>query len=426
MKRTITESADEGLIRRRHDNAVRDRDGAGPSPEAWHPMQRSQKKTSPKQAPDTRPLETWVRETALELGFDQAAITHADAIGHTAEGLRAFLAAGHHGDMGWMEDRELQRASPKGLWPDCRSVIAVALNYGPDYDPRNDVLEKQNGVISVYARHRDYHDLVKKKLKALARAFVEKTGSEVKVFVDTAPVMEKPLAEAAGLGFQGKHTNLVSRALGSWIFLGIMYTAHELEPDAAETNHCGRCRACLDACPTNAFPAPFQIDARRCISYLTIETKDVIPRAMRKAIGNRIYGCDACLSVCPWNKFAETAREARLVARDDLKAPNLRALLGFDDAAFRLYFSGSPIKRIGRHRFTRNVLIAIGNSGDPAFIPDLVAFQGDESPLVRGAAVWAAQQLMGADTYQAFAREHAPRETDPLVLEEWRAGPPVL
>ncbi|MEL7231317.1 MAG: tRNA epoxyqueuosine(34) reductase QueG, partial [Pseudomonadota bacterium] len=305
------------------------------------------------------------------------------------------------------------------MWPEAKSAIVVGLNYGPEVDPRGLLAAKSKGNISVYARGKDYHDILKKRLKALARRFVEETGAQVKVFVDTAPLMEKPLAQKAGIGWQGKHTNLVSRQLGSWLFLGVMLTDAELEPDEVHINRCGSCTACLDACPTQAFPAPFQIDARRCISYLTIENKGPIPDEFRAPMGNRIYGCDECLSVCPWNKFAQTANESAFWARAELKAPGLDELAALDDAGFRDVFSGSPIKRIGRNRFLRNVLIAIGNSEDTSLVEDSVLpHLDDEDAVVRGAAVWALSRLDMA----AFERERARRlalESEESVRDEW-------
>ena len=284
--------------------------------------------------------------------------------------LSAYLTAGHHGEMSWMEERVEARADPAALWPEAKSAILLGLNYGPSSDPLAVLAQKDRGGISVYARGDDYHDIVKKKLKAVAGEIFRRHGAEVKVFVDTAPVMEKPLAETAGLGWQGKHTNLVSREFGSWLFLGSIFTTLDLPPDeSGESDHCGNCRHCLDICPTDAFPAPYRLDARRCISYLTIEHKGPIPREFRAAMGNRIYGCDDCLAVCPWNKFARAGAEMRLQAREELNAPRLAELAGLDDAGFRAFFRKSPIKRIGRDRFLRNVLIAIGNSGDAALAP---------------------------------------------------------
>jgi epoxyqueuosine reductase len=297
-----------------------------------------------------------------------------------------------------------------------RSIIMLAMNYGPDNNPLDDLKLRDRAAISVYARNRDYHDVIKGRLKELAGKIASQSGSEVKVFVDTAPVMEKPLAEAAGIGWQGKHTNLVSREYGSWLFLGSIFTTAELEPDAPEADHCGSCRACLDICPTNAFPAPYRLDARRCISYLTIENKGPIPRVFREAIGNRIYGCDDCLAICPWNKFASTASEARLTARDDLRAPSLAELLTLDDPAFRIRFSGSPVKRIGRDRFIRNVLIAAGNSNDSSLVAPCIALLRDAAPLVRGAAVWALSRLMDHSSLAKFATD----DPDAEVSEEWR------
>jgi epoxyqueuosine reductase len=359
-----------------------------------------------------------VKALAFESGFDAAGITGADAPA-TAPRLAEFLAARRHGDMGWMADRARQRADPRALWPAARSIIMLGQNYGPADDPLALVGARRTGAISVYARGRDYHDVVKKRLKALARQLVAELGGEVKVFVDTAPVMEKPLAARAGLGWQGKHTNLVSREQGSWLFLGAIFSTLTIAPDAAEEDHCGACRRCLDICPTDAFPAPYQLDARRCISYLTIEHKGPIPHEFRAQIGNRIYGCDDCLAVCPWNKFASLAKEARLHARDDLKAPDLADLARLDDAAFRARFSGSPIKRTGRDRFVRNVLIAIGNSGAEDLAAAARGLLDDVSPLVRGAATWALRRLAPAEA--AALRDAAlARETDADARAEWR------
>jgi len=323
--------------------------------------------------------------------------------------------------MAWLADTTARRTDPRVLWPDARSVIMLGLNYGPDDDPLRILRHKDRGAISVYAQGDDYHDLIKSRLKAIARWLIANAGGDVKVFVDTAAVMEKPLAAAAGLGWQGKHTNLVSRQHGSWLFLGAIFTTLELEPDGAEIDHCGSCSACLDVCPTNAFPAPYRLDARRCISYLTIEHKGPIPRELRAAIGNRIYGCDDCLSVCPWNKFAQAGREAKLSAREALRAPALAELARLDDAAFRALFSKSPVKRIGRDRFVRNVLIAIGNCGDAALAIEAERLLEDASPLVRGAAVWALGKL-DPKRFAALARAQRERETDAMVQEEWSAA----
>ena len=310
------------------------------------------------------------------------------------------------------------------MWPGAKSAVVIAMNYGPDRDPLASLEMRSNATISVYAGGKDYHDLMKKRLKRLARAFAEQTGEDVKVFVDTAPLMEKPLAAKAGLGWQGKHTNLVSRDHGSWLFLGVMLTAAELTPDAGEIDHCGSCSACLDICPTKAFPAPYKLDARRCISYLSIEQKGPIPHEFRKAMGNRIYGCDDCLAVCPWNKFASLANEAAFHARAQTNSPTLAELAELDDASFRKLYAGSPIKRIGRDRFLRNVLNAIGNSGDTALIDTVLARLEDENPLVRGAAVWAIGQL----DRDIFAREKQARssaEQDPDVKAEWENASPA-
>ncbi len=363
--------------------------------------------------------ESLTRE-ARALGFDCTGVTDPDSIAQAAQHFRDFLDAGAHGEMDWLADRPERRADPRGLWPDVRSVIMLGVNYGPDRNPLDILKQRTRGAISVYAQGDDYHDLIKKRLKALARWLVASTGAEVKVFVDTAAVMEKPLAQAAGLGWQGKHTNLVSREFGSWLFLGAIFTTLEFSRDAGDVDHCGSCQACLDVCPTSAFPAPYKLDARRCISYLTIENKGPIPHEFRKAIGNRIYGCDDCLAVCPWNKFAQAGRETKLAARDELRAPALADLARLDDAAFRARFTKSPVKRIGRDRFVRNVLIAIGNSNDAALAAEAERLLDDASPLVRGAAAWALSQLMGREAFEALAAEALGGEPDETVRAEWR------
>jgi epoxyqueuosine reductase len=360
----------------------------------------------------------FARQHALTLGFDAVGIARADEAWAASERLEEFVEAGRHGTMDWMETTLARRRTPNSMWAGAKSAVTVALNYGPDHDPMETLQQREAGNISVYARGRDYHDTLKSRLKQLARAFVAKTGAEVKVFVDTAPLMEKPLAAKAGLGWQGKHTNLVSRELGSWFFLGVMLTDAELIPDTPEADHCGSCRNCLDICPTKAFPAPYQIDARRCISYLTIEHKGPIPEEFRTAMGNRIYGCDDCLAICPWNKFARAASETAFHARAELKLPGLDELAALDDAAFREVFSGSPIKRIGRDRFVRNVCIAIGNSGAPRFVPLLEDLVQDASALVRGAAAWALLQL-DAERFSFARSQNVAGETDPDVLREW-------
>ena len=345
--------------------------------------------------PSAARLRAFIDAEAKKLGFDAVAVTTPDSTPLVPARLADYVGKGHHGTMEWMAETATRRGDPRALWPDVRSVIMLAMNYGPDRDPLELLDRKDRGAISVYARHRDYHDIIKGRLKEVAQKLVSRSGAEVKVFVDTAPVMEKPLAAAAGIGWQGKHTCLVSRDFGAWLFLGSIFTTAELAPDAAASDRCGSCRACLDICPTNAFPAPYQIDARRCISYLNIELKGPIPHEFRKAIGNRIYGCDDCLAACPWNKFAQAASEAKLVARAELQEPRLADLLALDDAAFRALFSGSPVKRIGRDRFLRNVLIAAGNSGDAALAPQVRHLLADPAPLVRGAAVWALAELEG-------------------------------
>jgi epoxyqueuosine reductase len=359
---------------------------------------------------------------AREEGFDSIGIAHPNSIPDAAPHLHKWIAEQRHGDMTWMETHANRREHPNALWDGAGSVVMFGLNYGPDVDPREILKEKMRGAISVYAQGDDYHELIKGKLKRLGQWLAHKTGEDLKVFVDTAPLMEKPLAEAAGLGWQGKHTNLVSRERGSWLFLGAMLTALELPLDEREADHCGSCRACLDVCPTNAFPAPYQLDARRCISYLTIEHKGPIPREFRKAIGNRIYGCDDCLAACPWNKFASVSREQKLAAREENRAPSLSELVALDDAAFRARFSKSPIKRSGRERFIRNVLIAIGNSDSPSLAPNVIARLDDESPLVRGAAVWAASQLIPVKDFAALKQEKLSGEMDESVAAEWNAA----
>jgi epoxyqueuosine reductase len=356
-------------------------------------------------------LRGFIDRESKRLGFDAAAVAAPDSVPLAAERLAAAVAAGHHGTMGWLAETAARRGDPRTLWPQVRSIVmlgALAL--------------KDRGTISVYAQNRDYHDVIKGRLKELAGKIAARAACDVKVFVDTAPVMEKPLAAAAGIGWQGKHTNLVSREFGSWLFLGSIFTTAELAPDQPEEDRCGSCRACLDICPTNAFPAPYRLDARRCISYLTIESKGPIPREFREAIGNRIYGCDDCLAVCPWNKFASVASEAKLVARDDLKSPALADLLTLDDAGFRTLFSGSPVKRVGRDRFIRNVLIAAGNSGDTSLDAACRKLLGDSSPLVRGAAVWALSKLRSKQAMQTLAAGCASIEVDGGVLREWAAA----
>ena len=357
----------------------------------------------------------------MELGFDVVRFTRAFTNLQTRRNFRAFLADGFHGDMQWLENNVERRENPLVLWPDARTVIMVGMNYGPLADPRHVLDEKSVGAISVYAQNRDYHDVLKKRLRKFARWLADTSGADAKIFVDTAPVLEKPLAQNAGLGWQGKHTNLVSREFGSWLFLGEVFTSIEFKTDDPESDHCGACTQCLDICPTKAFIGPYQLDARRCISYLTIEHKGSIPHALRSLIGNRIYGCDDCLAVCPWNKFATPTREEEFVPRSGLKVPELRDLAALDDAAFRKKFSKSPIKRIGRARFIRNVLIAIGNSVDQDLLPSAAKLLEDSSPLVRAAAVWAVRRLAALDQAEALRIAHLSRESDPEVKKEWAA-----
>jgi epoxyqueuosine reductase len=360
-----------------------------------------------------------LREKAQAEGFVACHIAPAALSDQTRQRFARWLAEGSHGEMLWMESRADQRGDPQILWDQVRSIIMLGMSYAPDHDPMALAETHDRARISVYAQGRDYHDVVKGALKRLAGWLVHQQGGDVKVFVDTAPVMEKALAEAAGLGWQGKHTNIVSRTEGSWLFLGAIYTTLNLEPDAPVGDHCGSCRACQDICPTNAFPAPYRLDARRCISYLTIEHKGSIPADLRAGIGNHIYGCDDCLSVCPWNKFASAASAHKaFLPRAELVAPRLEDLLQLDDAGFRALFSASPIKRIGRNRFVRNVLIAAGNSGDAGLLPLVIGLLDDPDAVLRGAAVWALSRLDRAQ----FAVERVTRvtgEVDALVLAEW-------
>ena len=363
--------------------------------------------------------EARVRAQARELGFEAVGITTPGTTVAAADRLRRFLAAGWHGDMDWLATKAERRADPLALWPDARSIVVVGMNYGPHHDPLALLGARDRATLSVYARGRDYHDVIKKRLKALGRWTAATFATEVKVFVDTAPVMEKPLAARAGIGWQGKHTNLVSRQHGSWLFLGALFTTLVLKPDDAETDHCGSCRACLDVCPTDAFPAPYQLDARRCISYLTIEHKGHIPAEFRKPMGNRIYGCDDCLAVCPWNKYASAAREAAFHPRAELTGPLLTELTRLDDAGFRRLFAGTAVKRTGRDRFVRNVLIALGNSGDAALAAVAAARLDDGSALVRAMAVWAVRELADQTTVGRLRDRHLPHETEPAVRAEW-------
>ena len=373
----------------------------------------------------TSDREDLIRAEAQALGFDLCRFTDVEAPWPAAGRLAEYVAAGRHGEMAWMAETAERRAHPRGMWPDARCAIVLGMNYGPEGDPLAILRRPELGAISVYAQGDDYHEVIKPRLKALGRWMQARFGGELKVFVDTAPLMEKPLAERAGAGWQGRHTNLVSREFGSWLFLGSILTTLELAPDPPEPMNCGTCRACLDVCPTAAFPAPFQLDARRCISYLTIELKGPIPREFRPALGNRIYGCDDCLAVCPWNKFASLAREQKLAAREALKAPALEALVRLDDPAFRALFSKNPVKRIGRDRFVRNVLYAIGNSGQPALASEAERLLDDPSPLVRGAAVWALSRLLPAAAFERLRGARAAGEADPQVGEEWAQALPA-
>jgi epoxyqueuosine reductase len=366
---------------------------------------------------DPAAIKSALAEEARAHGFDAFGVVKPDAAPELKMRLENYIAGGAHGDMTWLAASADRRASPLTMWPEVRSIVMLGLNYGPDDDPLAILKARDRAAISVYAQGNDYHELIKSRLKDLARWLTANAGGDVKVFVDTAAVMEKPLAAHAGLGWQGKHTNLVSRQFGSWLFLGSIFTTLDLPADPAEPDSCGSCRACLDICPTAAFPAPYKLDARRCISYLTIEHKGPIPRELRPAMGNRIFGCDDCLAVCPWNKFASQGREAKLAARATLRAPRLADLVRLDEAQFRTLFSRTSIKRTGRDRFVRNVLIAIGNSGDVALSAEAERLLGDPSPLVRGAAVWALSKLLPRQRFAALQKEHA--ERDPAVQDEW-------
>jgi len=383
---------------------------------------RPQPPRAPQSGADPSDAKPAIRAKALALGFGVVGFAPADLGDGPAEGLASFLAQGYHGDMDWLAARRESRASPRLLWPQARSVVVLGLNYGPADDPIAGTRRRRRGAISVYARNRDYHDEAKKRLRRLARWIAECYGCQVKIFVDTAPVMEKPLAQRAGLGWQGKHTNLVSRDFGSWLFLAEIFTNLDLAPDEAEIDHCGTCSACLDACPTRAFPAPGQLDARRCISYLTIEHKGHIPAEFRAPMGNRIYGCDDCLAVCPWNKYAKRTADYAFLPRVELTAPRLADLAGLDDAGFRAVFSGSPIKRIGRDRFIRNVLIAIGNSAEPRLAATAEALTADASPLVRAMAVWALARLSEPQAFAAARERLLATEADESVRTEWQAA----
>lgn len=356
---------------------------------------------------------------AQKVGFESVRITSPEGIEKNADYFSEFLDKSRHGEMKWMEEKVERRKSPLNLWPEVKSIIMLGMNYGPAHDPLETLKRKSDGNISVYALGKDYHDVVKKRLKQIARHIHREYDAEVKVFVDTAPVMEKPLAHKSGMGWQGKHTNLVSRDFGSWLFIGSIFTTLDLDVDSTEEDHCGSCSACLDICPTNAFVAPYQLDARRCISYLTIEYKGHIDKSFRKAMGNRIYGCDDCLSVCPWNKYANLTNEKLYYPRIELKHPNLATLVVLDDPSFRQIFSGSPIKRIGRDFFIRNVLIAMGNSDNKDFIPLLISKLEETNPHIRAMAVWALKELSSADQFAAFRKTHAQVELDDDVINEW-------
>ncbi len=377
---------------------------------------------------DPQQLKALLGTLARSLELAPVGVPRLDAAhgGVTRSRLSSFLHEGHHAGMSWMAETSQRRGDPLQLWPEARSAILIGDSYAPQSSPLQDLQEHQRGVVSAYAKGRDYHDVLKAKIRKLAHGFAERSRAEVKIFVDTAPLMEKPLAQRAGLGWQGKHTNLVSRAYGSWLFLGAILTTAEIAPDAAEVDHCGSCRRCLDICPTQAFPAPFRLDARRCIAYLTIEHKDQIARQFRAAIGNRVFGCDDCLAVCPWNKFARASREIRYAGAEATNNPPLKELLILDDAAFRKRFAGTPVKRTGRDRFVRNALVAAGNSKDQGLLPLIAPLLQDASPLVRGMAVWALQQLEVPERMNRLRQMHLPHERDEGVLAEWRSTQEAL
>jgi epoxyqueuosine reductase len=363
-----------------------------------------------------------LKREAATLGFDACGITNPQALGPAADRLRAFVEAGHHGTMTWMADTLDRRADPRVLWPDVRAIVMVGVNYAPPDDPLEGLARRERALVSVYAKGRDYHDVLKARLKALARWLAAETAADVKVFVDTAPVMEKPLAAAAGLGWQGKHTNLVSRQYGSWLFLGTLMTTVELAADAPEADHCGSCRRCLDICPTAAMPAPYRLDARRCLAYLSIEHKGHIPREFRRPMGNRVFGCDDCLAVCPWNKFAAASAEVAFAARPATDDPPIGELLSLDDATFRTRYAGTPVKRTGRDRVVRNALIAAGNSGERSLLPQVRALTGDGAPVVRAMAAWATSRLTSPEEFRAIRDDALRTEMDPDVRAEWEAG----
>lgn len=363
-----------------------------------------------------------IHDLATSHGFSVVGIASAEADAELAERLDAFLDAGHHGDMQWMKDTRDRRISPVAMWSDAKSAIVLGMNYAPDHDPMENLTSRSHGNISVYARGRDYHDVIKGKLKQCAAQIAKGLDIEVKVFVDTAPLMEKPLAARSGLGWQGKHTNLVSREYGSWLFIGVILTNAELAPHQPAEDHCGSCTRCLDICPTDAFPAPYQLDARRCISYLTIEYAGIIPPEFRRPMGNRIFGCDDCLAVCPWNRFARTASEQKLQARAELTMPMLADLLALNEAAFRKQFASSPVKRTGYQRFIRNVLIACGNSGNARLTPAVKRHLDSADMVIRASAIWALSQIMPADDFAALASQCRPSEDHQDVAAEWDSG----
>ena len=370
-------------------------------------------------APRTTKVLADIKERAQRLGFVHFGVTDTNVPNIWGERLQTAIDQQWHGDMHWMAESLDRRVSPTTLWPDAKSAIVVAYNYTPDANPMDMLDQREKGIISAYARNRDYHDIIKGKLKELAGVMARQLQAQVKVFVDTAPLMEKPLAQQAGVGWQGKHSVLVSKTEGCWLFLGTILTDAELPIDQPEQDHCGSCTRCLDICPTNAFPEPYKLDARKCIAYLTNEFKGIIPLEFRTPIGNRIYGCDDCLAVCPWNKFAQTTSDIKLQMRDDLRAPDLVDLAGLDDAAFRAHFAGSPVKRLGRDAFVRNVLVALGNAAGHNVLEAIIPHLQDAAPVVRGAAVWALSCHLSVADFATYKTDALQSENDDNVIREW-------
>ncbi|MEM6762742.1 MAG: tRNA epoxyqueuosine(34) reductase QueG [Pseudomonadota bacterium] len=380
--------------------------------------------TSTSSPPDVHPgtaAKAFLEAAAIREGFAAIAVADPDMFGEQpGERLDAAIHEGHHGEMAWLQSTAERRRHPRALWPEVGSVVMVGFNYGPRHNPLDDIARSDRGVVSVYARGRDYHDVMKGRLKTLAQRFVARYGGDIKVFVDTAPVLEKPLAAAAGLGWQGKHTNLVSRRFGSWLFLGSLFTTVRMPPDEPHDDRCGSCRRCLDVCPTNAFPAPYRLDARRCLAYLTIEAPGMIPEEFRKPMGNRIFGCDDCLAVCPWNRFASASNDMKIAPEGADEPAPLEELAELDDGGFRKRYARTPVKRLGRERFVRNVMVAVGNAKRAALAPLIEKRTADEAPQVRAAAAWAAKQTLEPPHWLSLARKRLAQERNEMVRREWR------